>query len=195
MRVLKWLLIAVVILAAYPAWLAFSIWRQSHRDELHPADAIVVLGAAQYNGVPSPVFKARLDHADFLYRNGFSHTIIVTGGREPGDNFTEGESARRYLERQGVPADRILGRGVGRDTLQSLRSVHAVAEKHSIHSVLLVSDPMHGERIKTIASDLGFNPVYASPDSYVDLNRSRLTKAGELLHETGALLLYKLFGR
>jgi uncharacterized SAM-binding protein YcdF (DUF218 family) len=194
-RVLKWLLIAVVILAAYPAWLAFTIWRQSHRDELHAADAIVVLGAAQYNGVPSPVFKARLDHAHFLYTNGFSHTVIVTGGKEPGDNFTEAESARRYLESLGIPADRILGRGVGRDTLESLRSVHAIAVKHGIRSLLLVSDPMHGERIKTIASDLGFGPVYASPDSYLDLRRSRLTKAGELLHETGALLVYKLFGR
>jgi uncharacterized SAM-binding protein YcdF (DUF218 family) len=194
-RILRWFLVVVLVVAAYPAWLAFSIWRQSHKDELHPADAIVVLGAAQYNGVPSPVFKARLNHAEFLYNNGFSHTVIVTGGKEPGDQFTEAEAARKYLEDHGIPSDRILGQNVGRDTLQSLKSVHRVAVKHDIKSVLLVSDPLHGERIKAIASDLGFDPVYASPDSYVELHRSRATKAGELLHETASLLLYKLLKR
>lgn len=195
MRILRWFLVIVLVVVAYPAWLAFSIWQQSHHDELHTADAIVVLGAAQYNGTPSPVFKARLNHAEFLYKNGFSKTIIVTGGKEPGDRFTEAQAARKYLEDNGIPSDRILGQGVGRDTLESLKSVHAVAVKHRIKSVLLVSDPLHGERIKTMASDLGFDPVYASPDSYVDLNRSRATKVGELLHETGSLLLYKLLKR
>jgi uncharacterized SAM-binding protein YcdF (DUF218 family) len=195
MRILRWFLVIVLVVVAYPAWLAFSIWQQSHHDELHTADAIVVLGAAQYNGTPSPVFKARLNHAEFLYKNGFSETIIVTGGKEPGDRFTEAQAARKYLEDNGIPSDRILGQGVGRDTLESLKSVHAVAVKHGIKSVLLVSDPLHGERIKTMASDLGFDPVYASPDSYVDLNRSRATKVGELLHETGSLLLYKLLKR
>jgi uncharacterized SAM-binding protein YcdF (DUF218 family) len=194
-RILRWLLVIVLVVAAYPAWLAFSIWQQSHHDELHPADAIVVLGAAQYNGIPSPVFKARLNHAEFLYKNGFSQTIIVTGGKEPGDQFTEAQAARKYLEDHGIPSDRILGLGVGRNTLESLKSVHSVAMKHHVKSVLLVSDPLHGERIKTIASDLGFDPVYASPDSYVDLNRSRATKVGELLHETGSLLLYHLLKR
>ena len=195
MRFLRWLLVVVLLLVAYPAYLAFSIWQQSHRDELHPADAIVVLGAAQYNGTPSPVFKARLAHAEFLYNNDFSHTVIVTGGKEPGDRYTEAEAARNYLIEHGIPAEHILGRNVGRNTLESLRSVREVARKHDIHSVLLVSDPLHGKRIKAIAGDLGFDPVYVSPDSYVDLSRSRATKAEELLHETASLLLYKILGR
>jgi uncharacterized SAM-binding protein YcdF (DUF218 family) len=195
MKVLKWLLVIVVLVCAYPAWVAFTIWRQSHRDELHPADAIVVLGAAQYNGTPSPVFKARLTHAEYLYNNGFSHMVIVTGGKEPGDRFTEAEAARKYLEGQGIPADHILGKSIGRNTLESLKSVRKVAVHHGVHSVLLVSDPLHSERIKEIAADLGFDPVYASPDSYVDLNRSRGTKASELLHETASLLLYKILKR
>ena len=195
MRVVRWFLVLVLLIAAYPAWLAFSIWRQSRHDELHRADAIVVLGAAQYNGVPSPVFKARLDHAKFLYNNGYSHTMIVTGGKEPGDRFTEAQAARKYLEDQGIPADNILGKDVGRNTFESLKSVKKVAAGHHIHSLLLVSDPLHGERIKAIAADLGFDPVYASPDSYVELNRSRATKAGELLHETASLLVYKLLKR
>jgi uncharacterized SAM-binding protein YcdF (DUF218 family) len=194
-RILRWLLVVVLVVCAYPAWLAFSIWRQSHRDELHSADAIVVLGAAQYNGTPSPVFKARLAHAEFLYNNDFSDIVVVTGGKEPGDRFTEAEAAREYLESHGIPSDHILGRSVGRNTLESLRSVRKVAAHHGLHSVLLVSDPLHGTRIKEIASDLGFDPVYASPDSYVDLNRSRETKAAELLHETASLLVYKLLKR
>jgi uncharacterized SAM-binding protein YcdF (DUF218 family) len=195
MKILRWLLVIVVLLCAYPAWLAFSIWSQSHQDELHPADAIVVLGAAQYNGRPSPVFKARLAHAEFLYNNGFSHTLIVTGGKERGDRFTEAGAARKYLESQGIPSDHILGRGIGRNTLQSLKSVRDVARRHGIDSVLLVSDPLHSARIKAIASDLGFDSVFASPDSYVELNRSRATKASELLHETASLLIYKLLKR
>jgi uncharacterized SAM-binding protein YcdF (DUF218 family) len=194
-RILRWLVVVVVLIAAYPAWLAFSIWQQSHRDELHRADAIVVLGAAQYNGIPSPVFKARLNHAEYLYNQDFSKTVIVTGGKVPGDQFTEAQAARKYLEDHGIPADHILDENAGRNTLQSLTTVHRVAQQHHIHSVLLVSDPLHGERIKTIAKDLGFHQVYASPDSYIDLNRSRATKATELLHETASLLLYKLFGR
>ena len=114
---IRYLLVVVLLIAAYPVWLAFTIWRQSHRDELHRADAIVVLGAAQYNGVPSPVFKARLDHARFLYNNGYSHTVIVTGGKEPGDNFTEAQAARKYLESQGIPADQSSAR-----TLAATRS-------------------------------------------------------------------------
>jgi vancomycin permeability regulator SanA len=194
-RFLKWLLVVILLLAAYPAYLALSIWQQSHHDELHPADAIVVLGAAQYNGTPSPVFKARLAHAEFLYNNDFSDTVIVTGGKEPGDQFTEAEAARKYLEEHGIPSDHILSENAGRNTLESLRGVRQVALQHDIHSVLLVSDPLHGERIKAIAGDLGLRPAYASPDSYVDLNRSRSTKAGELLHETASLLFYKIFKR
>jgi uncharacterized SAM-binding protein YcdF (DUF218 family) len=181
--------------------LHYSLPSRHQGHESHPRSQagcvvpIVVLGAAQYNGVPSPVFKARLDHARFLYNNGYSHTVIVTGGKEPGDNFTEAQAARKYLESQGIPADRILGQNVGRNTLQSMKSVHQVAVRHHIKSVLLVSDPLHSERIKTEASDLGFRPVYTSPDSYLELNRSRATKAGELLHETASLLLYKLLKR
>jgi uncharacterized SAM-binding protein YcdF (DUF218 family) len=141
------------------------------------------------------VFKARLTHAEYLYNNGFSHMVIVTGGKEPGDQFTEAEAARKYLESQGIPSDHILGKSVGRNTLESLKSVHKVAQQHGIHSVLLVSDPLHSARIKEIASDLGFDPVYASPDSYVDLSRSRSTKVSELLHETASLLLYKILKR
>lgn len=196
MKVLRRLLIAALIAAiAYPAWLSYRIWQQSHKDENHSADAIVVLGAAQYNGVPSPVLAARLDHALYLYRQGFATTIVVTGGKQVNDRFTEAEAGRRYLTARGVPDGRVLSEDRGRTTLESLRGVRDIADRAGIDTVVLVSDPLHSERIKRIAQDLGFAEAYTSPASYVDLNRSRITKAKELLHELGSLLLYELFER
>ncbi|MFN2526578.1 MAG: YdcF family protein [Actinomycetota bacterium] len=189
------LLIVLLIVAAYPAGLGYQIWRQSHRDELGSADAIVVLGAAQYDGEPSPVFRARLDHAAYLYKEGFSGRVIVTGGKQSGDRFTEAEAGRRYLVAEEVPPDDILEEPSGRTTLQSLENVKSLAELNRIASLLLVSDPLHSERIKRIAEDLGFDEVYTSPASYLELQRSRLTKAKELLREVASLMAYELFGR
>src|SRR5688500_19968020 len=121
MKGLRAFVLVLVLLLAYPAWLAFQIWSQSHEDELHGADAIVVLGAAQYDGRPSPVFKARLDHAAYLYQEDFSRQVIVTGGKRPGDRFTEAEAGRNYLTDQGIPSEDITGEDEGRTTLQSLR--------------------------------------------------------------------------
>lgn len=189
------LLVFVLVVAAYPAYLGFQIWRQSHRDELGTADAIVVLGAAQYDGKPSPVFRARLDHAAYLYREGFSGRVIVTGGKQSGDRFTEAEAGRRYLIDEEVSAGDILEEPTGRTTLQSLENVKSLADLNRIASLLLVSDPLHSERIKRIAEDLGFEEVYTSPASYVELQRSRLTKAKELLREVASLMAYEFFGR
>lgn len=194
-RVRLLVLALIVLVVAYPTWIGIQVWTQSHHDELHSADAIVVLGAAQYDGEPSPVFKARLDQAAFLYNEGFSEIVIVTGGKQPGDRFTEAGAGGAYLETQGIPADAILGEDQGRTTLESLEKVQAIAADNDIDSVLMVSDPMHSERLKRIGSDLGFNEVYASPASYVDLNRSRLTKAKELIHEIGSIVLYQFVDR
>ena len=193
MRLRSVLAVLFVAAVVYPLWLGFQVWRQSRSDENHSADAIVVLGAAQYDGEPSPVFRARLDQAAYLYGEGFSDTVIVTGGKRPGDRFTEAEAGRNYLAGRGVPAADILGEEHGSTTLESLRAVKDVAEPRGISSVLLVSDPMHSERIKRIALDLGFEDAYTSPASYVELNRSRATKARELLHEVASLLAYELF--
>jgi uncharacterized SAM-binding protein YcdF (DUF218 family) len=195
MRVVKIALAAVAVLIAYPAYLGYQVWSQSHKDENHSADAIVVLGAAQYNGEPSPIFKARLDQAAYLYREGFSTTVIVTGGKQEGDRFTEAEAGVNYLVAQGISSDSFLLENQGSTTLESLRAVRSMANKYGIDSVLLVSDPMHSERIKRIAVDLGFGEVYSSPASYISLNRSRATKAKELAHEVASIIAYELFGR
>ena len=196
MRSLRWVALILIAILAYPAWLGWQIWRQSLSDENQTADAIVVLGAAQYDGDPSPVFQARLDQAAYLYNEGFSTTIVVTGGKQEGDRFTEAEAGEMFLNAaHGIPTDDIVGETNGRTTLESLRAVKGIADDQGIDSVLLVSDPMHSERIKRIALDLGFEEAHTSPASYIELNRSRLTKAKELLHEIGSLLAYELLDR
>jgi uncharacterized SAM-binding protein YcdF (DUF218 family) len=186
-----------LLLAIYPAWLGYQIWEQSRRDELpRRADAIVVLGAAHYNGRPSPVLKARLDHAAYLYREGFSDVVIVTGGRAEGDEISEAEAGERYLGNENnVAGSHVLTEIEGRTTLESLTNVRAIAEERGIDSVLLVSDPLHSERVKRMATDLGFDKAFASPASYVSLNRSRETKVDELVHEVVSLTVYELFDR
>ena len=195
MKIVRIALVALVVIAAYPAWLGFQVWQQSHDDENHSADAIVVLGAAQYDGEPSRVFQARLDQAEYLYSEGLAPTVIVTGGKQEGDRFTEAEAGEMYLVEQGVSPDRILGETDGRTTLESLEAVHELSEEQGIDTILLVSDPLHLERIKRMAYDLGFENAYTSYASYERLNRSTATKLRELAHEVAALLVYEIFGR
>ncbi|HVF54482.1 MAG TPA: YdcF family protein [Actinomycetota bacterium] len=190
---IRWTILVIILILAYPAWLGYQIWSQSHNDELHSADAIVVLGAAQYDGDPSPILKARLDHAIYLYDEGFSATVFVTGGKQPGDRFTEAEAGRMYLESNDVPPEDIVAEA-GDTTLESLQQVEAASEGRGIESVLLVSDPLHSERIKRMAVDLGLD-AYTSPASYLELDRSRATKARELVREIASLLAYELLGR
>lgn len=196
MRLAKRLVLLVILaVLAYPAWLAYRVWDQSHSDEVHSADAIVVLGAAQYNGEPSPVLKARLDQATYLFEEGLSDTLIVTGGKREGDQYTEAQASHMYLEEQGIPAAQIFEEEEGRTTLESLVKVREIANERDIDSVLLVSDPMHSERIKRMAHDLGFDEAYASPASYVNLNRSRETKLKEIVREVGSLIVYEVLKR
>jgi vancomycin permeability regulator SanA len=195
----KKLAIALATLAlvfAYPVWLGYQIWDQSHQDEVHSADAIVVLGAAQYDGDPSPVFQARLDHAAYLYHEDLADTVIVTGGKQKGDRFTEAEAGRTYLvEDRDVPSEAILSEDDGTTTLESLEGVDVIAEGAGIDSILLVSDPLHNERIKRMADDLGFSDAWTSAANYEELNRSRTTKAKELVREVASLIVYELLGR
>ena len=188
-------LVAVLLLVGYPAWIGYQVWSQSVTDEVGGADAIVVLGAAQYDGEPSPVFRGRLDHAVYLYDEDLSDVVIVTGGKQEGDRFTEAQAGMAYLVGQGVPADAILSENEGATTLQSLENVRALADRYGIASLLVVSDPMHSERVKRMATDLGFDPVYASWVSYQDVNRSRATKAKELVREVASIIVYELFDR
>jgi uncharacterized SAM-binding protein YcdF (DUF218 family) len=142
--------------------------------ELQKADAILVLGAAQYNGKPSPVFRARLDHAIKLYHQDYAPYLILTGGVGVGDTLSEGEVGRRYALQNGVTTDAIL---VERQGVTSFESVSAAAElmkEHNLHKALLVSDPYHMLRLQLLARRAGIEPLRAPrPQGSNDLANSR----------------------
>jgi uncharacterized SAM-binding protein YcdF (DUF218 family) len=196
MRTLRRAILAVVLAAlVYPLWLGFRVWDQSHDDEVFRADAIVVLGAAQYNGTPSPIFNARLDHTLYLYNEDLADKIIVTGGKREGDRFTEAGAGAQYLVEGDVPPSAILAESVGTTTYESLKEARALAVSNEIETALFVSDPLHSERIKRMATDLGFREAYTSPADYTRLERSRGTKLRELVHEVLSLLAYQFLQR
>lgn len=164
LKVIAFLVAAVVL---YLGVTFVQVWRAAHRDEARPAQAIVVLGAAQFNGRPSPVLRARLDHALGLYRRRLAPVIVVTGGGQPGEKFTEATASANYLLERGVPDSAVLREVSGRTSFQSLSSVAAFLEDRSINRVLLVSDPFHAYRIGAIADELGLeghtSPTRTSP--------------------------------
>jgi uncharacterized SAM-binding protein YcdF (DUF218 family) len=158
----------VGLVAVYLAVTFVQVWLASRGDDAdHKAQAIVVFGAAQYNGRPSAVLKARLDHATTLYRKGIAPTIVVTGGRQPGDRFTEATAAAGYLHSKGVPDEHILREVSGQSSWQSLASTAAFLKDRSIRNVILVSDPFHSLRITNMAAELGLqasaSPTRTSP--------------------------------
>lgn len=136
------------------------IWE--HHDQTRSAGAIVVLGAAQYVGHPSPVLRARLDHAIALWRRGMAPTMILTGGTGTGDTTSEAAVSRRYVRQRGVPASAILLETEGRTTSQSMAGVAALMATRNRQDVLLVSDPFHMLRLVILARRHGLEPI-ASP--------------------------------
>ncbi len=151
--------IALVLVIAYPAYTAFRVWRASMLDQAQPADAIVVLGAAQYNGRPSPVLQARLDHAANLWQRKLAPRIVVTGGRVEGDAQTEAAASAGYLARRGVPDNAVLREVQGRTSWQSLQAAARFMRQRDIEKVILVSDPFHSARVATMAEELGLEPL------------------------------------
>ncbi len=134
----------------------------SQLDERRPADAIVVLGAAQYNGRPSPVLRARLDHALALYQDGLAPAILVTGGIGRGDSQSEAEVGRRYLIGHQVPDSAVIAQPQGRSTEASMTAVAAWLASRRQRSALLVSDPFHMLRLRLEARRTGLE-AYTSP--------------------------------
>jgi len=183
-------LIAGIAIGGYAA---YRIWDQGNRDERTPADAIVVMGAAQYDGRPSPVFAARLDHAIELYHDGVAPRLIVTGGKREGDRTTEAASARSYAIEHGVPENAILSEDASRTTLQSIRRVAALMRDKDIGSAVFVSDPSHMLRVLRMASDEGI-AGYGSPTRTSPLERDPVARVDAIVHELGALAVYFVSG-
>jgi len=194
--VLAALAFAVLLSVGFVAGCAIVVWQAAHHDdasEIDRADAIVVLGAAQYDGEPSPVFAGRLDHAALLYEQGRADTVLVLGGGQPGDRFTEAEAGATYLAGRGVPADAIVTVPEGHTTFESLRAAAPVMREAGIGSAFLVSDPWHNARVERMARDLGIEG-HASA-TWHSAATSQETRSEGYVRETFAYLYYRVFGR
>lgn len=181
----------VLIVALVVGGTALRVWQVGRVDDRAHADAIVVLGAAQYNGVPSEAFEARLAHAKLLYDEGVAPSVVTSGGGMVGDNFTEATSGANWLTAHGVPEASTLPVNKGRDTLGSLRAVADAVHARGWQSVVVVSDPWHSLRARTMAVDLGLD-ARVSPTHEGPMVRTRETEIRYVIRETGALLYYRL---
>ncbi len=188
---LKAVVVLVLAGVAYGAVTFFQVWAAARADQAQAAEAIVVLGTAQYDGRPSPVLKARLDHAVGLYRRKLAPVIVVTGGRQEGDRVTEATAAANYLLARGVPDRDVLREVSGSSSWQSLAAVSLFLDERGINEVLLVSDPFHSYRIRAIAGELGLkghtSPTRTSPIG-------GLTEAQYMARETVAVAVGRIIG-
>ncbi|HEX3392971.1 MAG TPA: YdcF family protein [Acidimicrobiales bacterium] len=192
MRLLVKVVLAVVAVVILYLGVTFvQVWMASRRDDARAAQAIVVLGAAQYNGRPSSVLRARLDHAADLWRRKLAPVIVVTGGRQTGDKFTEATASANYLISKGVPDEDLLREVSGQSSWQSLAATATFLGDRKITQVLLVSDPFHSYRIRAIADELGLDgrpsPTRTSPIGGI-------TEVRYLLRETAAVALGRVIG-
>lgn len=190
---LRWIItmIIVIVLAIPPATWGW-VWYTARQDDRDRSDAIIVLGASQYNGVPSPVFEARLRHAQGLYQQGVAPMIITVGGKQPEDNYTEAAAGRDWLVEVGVPTDQIVAVEEGADTLQSIGAVAEVYEQETWETGIIVSDPWHSLRAKQMAADHGIE-AGTSPSRSGPAVIERSTQLWYITRETASLWYYWIF--
>lgn len=184
------LLLILAILVIYFAAVALLIVRQSGRDEAQPADAIVVFGAAEYVGKPSPVFRARLDHAYSLFRLGLAPIVITTGGSGNDLRYTEGGVGFSYLEHRGIATDHLLAETEAHNTGASAESVAAIMRQHGMKSCIAVSDGYHLFRIKHMMARQGVE-AFGSPRAE-SRAQSRWRAAQLIAREVISFTLWKL---
>jgi uncharacterized SAM-binding protein YcdF (DUF218 family) len=189
-RVVFAVVLAAVLLVTSTA---LAIWWTARQDSRPASDAIVVLGSAQYNGVPSSIFEARLEHAIALYDDGVAPVIVTVGGKATGDQFTEAEAGRDYLADAGIPADALLAVPEGVDTLESMRVVSDAFDENGWSSAVLVTDPWHAMRAERMAEDAGID-AESSPTRQGPAVQTRNTQFRYILRETAAYLLYRVTG-
>jgi uncharacterized SAM-binding protein YcdF (DUF218 family) len=170
-----------------------AIWWTARQDSRPASDAIVVLGTAQYNGVPSSIFEARLEHAVALYEAGVAPVIVTVGGKADGDQFSEAEAGQAYLSEQGIPDDALLAVPEGADTLESIRAVSAAFGGRGWTSAVIVTDPWHAMRAERMAEDSGME-AESSPTRQGPAVQTRATQFRYILRETAAYLLYRVTG-
>lgn len=159
---LFWTIIPLCAFVALFGYLAGEIIHDSHEQELHSADAIVVFGAAEYDGRPSPVFRARLDHAYDIFRRGLAPVVITTGGAAADPNYSEGGVGHDYLMRRGVPEMALIAETQASDTAESAQRVAVIMRTNRMKSCIAVSDAYHVFRIRKLLEHEGLQ-VYVAP--------------------------------
>ena len=185
--------IVVVLLLAWVVSMAL-VEQAGRRDEAQAADVIVVLGAAQYVGRPSPVLRARVDHAVSLWKRGLAPTLILTGGTGVGDTTSEAAVARKYAMSKGVPDGAIVLEFKGRTTSESMRAVARIMEDREQESVILVSDPFHMLRLSILARRYGLEP-YTSPTRTSPITSNREERWKYMVSESVKVPLAYIFER
>jgi len=189
-----WVRLLILLAGAVFLFLMVTMARiveTASREEIHPADAIVVFGAAEYSGHPSPVLRARLDHALDLFHRGLAPVVITTGGAAADPLFSEGGVGSDYLMHHGIPERSLIAETQGRDTAESAHRVAVIMRANGLHSCIAVSDAYHVFRIRKLLEHEGIGPIYTAPrpDSRP---HTFLQRAEAALREATSYLLWKL---
>lgn len=185
------LVLALLALLLLPVVVALRVVQVAGRDERVAADAVVVLGAAQLDGEPGEVLLARLEQALELYQEGLAPVVVTTGGNQEGDRTTEAESGREWLVDHGVPDDAVVAVAEGGDTYDSLVPVAALAREQGWDGVLLVSDPWHVYRVRTMADTLALPVAGASPVRVGPSTEDTSRQVSYVVRETGGVLVHQ----
>jgi vancomycin permeability regulator SanA len=191
---LRVLFLVIALIMLVPLVVAARVWYAARQDSQPRSDAIIVLGAAQYNGRPSPTLQWRLVHALKLYKQGVAPAIVTVGGKRPGDKYTEAVAGRRWLAAHGVPDDKLVAVSAGYDTLTSLEAVGRRYQQLRWHSGVIVTDPWHSLRSRTMAADNGIEAA-VSPTRSGPSVQTRDTQFHYIVRETGGYLWYVTAGR
>ncbi|MFK7917325.1 MAG: YdcF family protein [Ilumatobacter sp.] len=194
-RIRRRLALAVLVVGAmgvlYFGASLFQVWDTGRTDDSAPVDAIVVMGAAQYDGRPSPQLAARLDHVLNVWDTGVAPLVVVTGGNIPGDRFTEAEASAEYLEERGVPAEAIVMENAGSNSYESLQSVAEILDARGLDEVLIVTDPYHALRSRLIAAEVGLAAGVSSTDTSVVTGVESFTRH---VREAGGVAVGRIIG-
>jgi len=190
-RTLLVTLFVVLVLLGYYVVSLLQVWSTGKSDQARPVDVIVVLGAAQYDGEPSPQLAARLDHVAELWPRELAPVVVTTGGGRPGDRFTEAQASASYLAERGVPESAILLENDGSTTFESMENVAAELEQRGLDRVLIVTDPYHALRSRLIAEEAGLE-AYVSPTTTSVVTGGTALKRE--LREAGGVMLGRVIG-
>ena len=190
-RLLRVVTALVVVVAGYYLVSLYQVWSVGRADQRDPVDAIVVMGAAQYDGRPSPQLAARLDHVVELWPEGLAPLVVVTGGNQPGDRFTEASASAAYLVERGIPSDAVLLEDEGSSSYESMDAVADLLAERGLDEIVVVTDPYHSMRSREIAEEVGLRANVSSTTSSLVTGSDDV---GRHLQEAAGLAAARLIG-